>query len=259
MISDKATFQEQGYLIVPQFFSQDELAPFYDEITRMGKKLVDDDFDFFKGSANFTPQNQSLFYDALRYLPALYRMSSSPRLLEFCRELGLDFPCVMGSCNMRLDRPNDSRHLFQWHQDTLYLLGSSNAVTIWVPFGQVNPKNGTISVIPGSHKQGIYPYKRISDKPVLEHIPLLQRDLALDCEIDETKEVVVNAGPGDLIIFYQMLLHRSLPNLSNNIRWTCQVRVADLFEEEFIKNRYPMGERTNIYFVNYEKPKTSVY
>lgn len=259
MMSNKSIFQEQGYLVVPQFFSKEELSSFYDEITLLGKKLIGEDFDFFKGSTHYTPEKQSQFYDALRYLPALYRMSSNTRLLEFCRTLGLEFPCVMGSCNMRMDRPQDSRHLFQWHQDTLYLLGSSNAVTIWLPFGPVDRHHGTISVIPGSHHHGLYPYKKISDKPVFEHIPLLQRDLALDWEVDESQEVVVEAGPGDLIIFYQMLLHRSLPNLSDKIRWTCQIRVADLFEEEFIKNRYPMGERTNIYYVNYEKPKTGVH
>jgi hypothetical protein len=244
-------FEKDGYVRVKGFLSEEEIRPFYEEITAIGRRLVGPDFDFWKGSALFTPENQSLLYDALRYLPALYLTSSNPRLLELCRSVGIEFPAVMGSCNMRLDRPGDGTHLFKWHQDTLYLLGSSNAVTIWIPLGRVDAHYGTIAVIPGSHTNGVYPFKKISDKEVFAHVPLFQRDLALDVTVDERSEVVLEAAPGDIVIFRQMLLHRSLPNVSDSIRWTCQVRIADLFEEAFIEDHFPMGERTNIYYSRY--------
>jgi len=248
---DRARFERDGFLQLPGFLSRDDLKPFHAEISALGRKPVASDFDLFGGSSHFTPENQSLFYDALRYLPCVYRLSASTKIVELCRALGLDFPCVMGSCNMRMDRPNDAKHLFRWHQDTLYLLGSSNAVTIWVPLGKVDRHHGSVGVIPGSHQDGVYPFRKISDKEVTPHVPLLQRDLSLDHRVDERQEVVIEGDAGDVFVFYQMLLHRSHPNLSDKIRWTCQIRMADLFEEEFIRNRYPMGERTNIYHANY--------
>ena len=246
----RAQFETQGYLHIKNFLSSEELHLFFDEITAIGRRLIHSDFSFYENSPHFTPENQSLLYDALRYLPALYRTSSSQKMLDLCRDLGIEFPSVMGSCNMRIDRPADAKHLFKWHQDTLYLLGSSNAITVWIPLGKVDREHGTIAVIPGSHKAGVYPYKKISDKPVFEHVPLLQRDLALDVAVDETKEVVIDGDAGDVIVFYQLLLHRSLPNLSDKIRWTCQVRIADLFEQRFIDSKFPMGERTNIYYTD---------
>jgi hypothetical protein len=73
----------------------------------------------------------------------------------------------------------------------------------------------------------------------------------LDFDVDESQEVGIEGDASDVIVICQMPPHRSLPNLSDRIRWTCQDRIADLFEGEFIRNRHPMGERTNIYQVKY--------
>ena len=151
-----------------------------------------------------TPAQQSLLYDRLKYLPALSRLSASKSVLGFCKELGLGMPSLMGSSNMRLDKPGDDRHLFAWHQDTLYLLGSTNAVTIG-PARQRELIRGTIQVIPGSHKLGILPFKRISDKPILKNLPFLQRDLALDVDVSEEPHTMI-ATRGDVVVFKQMLL-----------------------------------------------------
>ena len=177
-------------------------------------------------------------------------MSGSPAIHALCRDLGLKHPSLMGCCNMRLDRPQDEKHLFAWHQDTVYLLGSVNAVTVWVPLQDVDLHHGTIQVIPGSHKRGLHPFRRISTKVIAPYVPFLQRDIELDGAVAD-EAVTIEAKRGDVIVFKQMLLHRSTPNLSNQIRWTTQLRVTDLSDPEYRRQHFPTGDRTNVFYVDY--------
>lgn len=249
--AQKAFFDENGYIILRQFFDVSLFNEIKLEINQIGKLIVGEKFDFETYQPDLiTPQKQSQLYDRLHYLPCLSRLSGNLELLAACRELGLHLPVLMGCCNMRYDRPHDSRHLFDWHQDTLYLLGSANAVTAWIPFGRVDEEHGTIQVIAGSHKYGIYPYKKISDKKVEEQRQFLQRDLSIDMEIEQSP-VTVKASCGDVVIFKQMLLHRSLPNVSNKVRWTAQIRISDLTYPGFLEAGCPTGDKKNIFYQNY--------
>lgn len=221
------------------------------EITQVGKFIVGDGFTFDQYLPDLvTPLKQSQLYDRLHYLPCLSRLSGNEILLEACRQLGIELPVLMGCCNMRYDRPHDERHLFDWHQDTIYLLGSVNAVTLWIPFGPVDAYHGTVQLIPGSHHAGIHPFKKISDKPVEEQRQFLQRDLSIDKKVME-EPITVTAELGDVLIFKQMALHRSLPNQSDQVRWTAQVRISDLNAPGFLEAGCPTGDKQNIFYQSY--------
>ncbi len=248
---DTAQFDRDGYVVFRNFWRNGELEELQTQLDDLGRLIVGPNFCSVDASHyELTPETQSLLYDRLRYLPALSRMSGSPVIHEMCRDLGMQHPSLMGCCNMRMDRPNDERHLFAWHQDSVYLLGSFNAVTVWIPLQEVNHRMGTIQVIPGSHKAGLAPFKRISDKAVAPYVPMLQRDIALDREVKE-EPVTITANRGDIVVFKQMLLHRSTPNLGGQVRWTVQLRVTDLSDPEYRRQRFPTGDRTNVFFVDY--------
>jgi len=151
---------------------------------------------------------------------------------------------------MRLDKPHDDRHLFAWHQDSVYLFGSVNAITVWVPLQDVDLDHGTIQVIPGSHRSGLLPFKRISDKVIAPYVPMLQRDISLANSVTG-EQVTIEAKRGDIVVFKQMLLHRSTANLRDQIRWTAQLRITDLSDPDYLRQRFPTGDKTNIFFVDY--------
>ena len=67
-------------------------------------------------------------------------------LVERVKELLFDMPA-----------PGDDEHLFHWHQDFTYLLGSPNAVTIWIPLTEANETRGSVEIVPHSHRQGVLP------------------------------------------------------------------------------------------------------
>ena len=254
MISEKdlVNFENDGYVILRNFIENKWLQDVKTDIEELGKIVLGQNFSF----ENFleiecSEIQQSLIYDRLKYCPSLHRISSNERIMSLCKSIGLNTPHLMGCCNMRMDKPN-GKHLFDWHQDSLYLLGSLNAITIWFPISnKVDSYHGTIEVIPGSHKKGILPFKKISDKPIEEYIPFYQRDLNLDMEVLD-KPVLIEAEFGDCVIFKQMLLHRSTQNFSNEIRWTGQLRITDLSCEIYRREKFPTGDKTNIFFVNYD-------
>lgn len=245
-------FHRDGFVVIRDFFKgQPALDEVRAEITEIGRLIAGDEFRFDAFDRNFiTKEKQSLLYDRLHYLPSLSRLSGNQALHDAMVVLGMKHPVLMGCCNMRYDVPRDARHLFDWHQDSIYLLGSLNAVTIWIPFGPVNEHHGSIEVVPGSHTQGIYPFKKISEKPVMENIPFLQRDLAIDYDVQETP-VAVTGGLGDIVVFNQMVLHRSTPNTSTRPRWTAQIRMSDLGCSWFVDNKCPTGDKKNIFYYSY--------
>lgn len=244
-------FEENGYIVLRDFWQGGELDALQAQLDELGKLVVGPSFSSVdQSSYSMSAEQQSLLYDRLKYLPALSCMSGSPAIRNMCCEFGLQHPSLMGCCNMRLDKPHDARHLFAWHQDSVYLLGSVNAVTVWVPLQDVDLHHGTIQVIAGSHRNGLAPFKRISDKVIAPYVPMLQRDLSLADEVTD-EPVTIEAKRGDIVVFKQMLLHRSTPNFSDQIRWTAQLRITDLADPDYRRQRFPTGDRTNIFYVDY--------
>lgn len=253
MIDEKIRkqYDEEGFVVLKNALGIEVLDEIKEEVIQVGKFIVGEKFEFDIYNPDLvTPAKQSALYDRLHYLPSLTRLSGNKQLLQICRDLGIEIPILMGCDNMRYDRPHDSKHLFEWHQDTLYLLGSVNAVTIWIPFGPVDLHHGTIEVIPGSHKNGLYPFKKISDKTIEENRQFLQRDLSIDYEVTD-EALAVTANYGDIVVFKQMLLHKSCPNYSNRVRWSAQVRITDFGAPEFLEQGCPTDDKKNIFYQNY--------
>jgi ectoine hydroxylase-related dioxygenase (phytanoyl-CoA dioxygenase family) len=191
------------------------------------------------------------FYIALRYLPSITQLASSPILLDLSRQLQLKIPAVMHSYNIRMDFPYVDKFLFHWHQDITYLLGSKKSLTYWIPLSHVNEINGSVELIEKSHLGGLFPfhYSGLESTPP-KYKSMSPSDIKLNQE-HEKSGVIVTANPGDLVIFSQFILHRSTPNRSNIMRWVAQVRHSDLADSEFRDAGYPFGDMTNIFDTKY--------
>ena len=245
-------FNRDGHMIIRQFFKGNEIFSAREEIEQLGRSFTPD-FSFENAAqfiSEFSDEIRGTFYRGLRYLATPTQMACHPRLLALSKELGLMMPAVMHSYNVRMDMPKDKNFLFHWHQDSTYLLGSVNALTYWIPMVPASPETGTISLIAGSHLNGIHPYRYTGDIDISSSKSLSPKEIYLLNDPEETG-VVVEAEPGDLVVFRQMLLHQSLPNPGNKVRWTIQVRHADLMEPDFRAAGYPLGDYTNIIKTNY--------
>ena len=132
-------------------------------------------------------------------------------------------------------RPKLPRHeasLVLWHQDAGYTaadrtstrsLGGLTAadlsmVNVWSPLVPARAENGCMQFIPGTHKLG-----------VVDHV---QREHYLEIIEDQIKPRLAEAvdvvcGPGDVVLFSNLLFHCGRPNVTDTVRWSLDWRYQD--------------------------------
>lgn len=250
--SDIALYRTNGYLIIRNFFS--DLTPLervMAEITQLGR-VFNPEFKMNVASHLLTmPKTErGNFYRGLRYLPSLTMLASSNLLTGTSRQLGLSIPAVMHSYNIRMDVPNEGQHLFHWHQDIAYLLGSLNSITYWLPLGKADAHHGGVSLISGSHLRGLAPVRYTREGEPSPTRVMSPKDLVL---IDEPTNAceAIDVQLGDLVVFSQLILHKSAPNHSDQVRWTIQIRHSDFGEARFAAAGFPFGDDTNLFHNDY--------
>ena len=90
----------------------------------------------------------------------------------------------------------------------------------WVPLDYAAADNGTISVIPRTHKLDLLPHT----PPEGEHVNY--GVFGVEGYDDHPDEVVVELNPGDGVFFHSKLLHRTGPNMSERHRRVLTVHYA---------------------------------
>ncbi len=119
--------------------------------------------------------------------------------------------------------PNDDRFDFKWHQESGSYAGYSNILTCWFPIlGPVNEIDGSMTLIPKSHKNGIRETFYVKKKSGLN-------DWTINLNPGEDRNAeIVKINPGDIVLFDSSVIHRSIANSGNRIRVTGIVRALDI-------------------------------
>jgi hypothetical protein len=108
-----------------------------------------------------------------------------------------------------------------WHQDTVALTRDADdtrMLTIWVAMTEATVENGCLMSIPGSHKGGTVqhcPGKRIAAEM---YVP--------DVLIGDRKPQSLPLAKGGVILFDKHNIHCSLPNRSEGLRWSFDLRYS---------------------------------
>jgi ectoine hydroxylase-related dioxygenase (phytanoyl-CoA dioxygenase family) len=145
-----------------------------------------------------------------RERPALRRMLFSPVMANIGR--ALLGPDVYFFFDQYVVKGPEEGLPFSWHQDSGYVVGNGGPVdhapylTCWCPLEDTTIENGTISIIPGSHREGILPHVRQSGT----------NDLVGPAS--EGRALTIEAHAGDVVAFSSLSLHASGPNRSNRQR-----------------------------------------
>ncbi len=101
---------------------------------------------------------------------------------------------------------------FSWHQDSGYVVGNGGPsdhapyLTCWCPLDDATAENGTVRVIPGSHRGGILPHARHVGTNDLVGAPA------------EAEGVIVEVPAGSVVAFSSLLLHATGANRSDRPR-----------------------------------------
>lgn len=103
-----------------------------------------------------------------------------------------------------------------WHQDNGVLLPSgdlSQILTVWFPLWDATEQNGCLQVIPRSHRQGLFTHcRRWNGLAIPDRLLRLEDGVPLPMK------------RGEVLFMTQLTCHGSLPNHSEEVRWSFDLR-----------------------------------
>ena len=150
--------------------------------------------------------------------PEMYRILVHPALLDVAADLlGTAEVSVHGIFNARPKLPDQVWTRTPWHQDAQYYrdAADSHVVSLWYPLQAVGEHNSCLQVAPRRHRGPLYDGHHDLETGFLGLSPQDRQDL---------QGVSVAMQPGDLLCFTQKTPHRALPNRSDAVRWSLDVR-----------------------------------
>jgi hypothetical protein len=160
--------------------------------------------------------------------PAVFRMLSNERLLDAAE-------CFVGPeiysnpvQHVRLKSPehvnpvNEATGAVQngvtpWHQDTGVVLpeaDETNMLTVWFPLTASTIDHGCLKVVPRSHHGGL-----------VRHCPGGPHGLEIPENLhDKAGAIPMPMERGDVLFLTRLTIHSSLPNISDEVRWSFDLR-----------------------------------
>lgn len=109
----------------------------------------------------------------------------------------------------------EGERVFPWHQDDAYTpVKPAPYLTCWLALNDATVENGCISVLPGSHKDGLRPHE--------------QTNLGLVGYSNdaEYQGELVPVKAGSVAVFWSLTLHKSGPNRSQGMRKAYVIQYA---------------------------------
>jgi len=233
---------EDGFVILRGAVPQERIQEAKDAITglvdEVAQKLYDagkitdmcKDVDFYHRVIKIEEQfpAASILLHKKGILPkGIQNLWGSPELLAIAKQiLG---PNVGGHpvWNLRVKLPQMEEHTVPWHQDNAYLDKSCWEVlqtTAWIALIDTNAKNGCLQVLRGGHRSGKM-CKHTCCVGGTWYVGLAEEEMKKTLDADIEHDVVTcEMKQGDVLLFNNLIPHRSLNNLSDEIRWSLDLR-----------------------------------
>ncbi len=161
----------------------------------------------------------------LPFLFNIWRLDVRFRAVAFDRRIATMARQLLGCDDVLLMEDNvvakvPGAGVVPWHQDLSYWpVDQPSVVTLWIALDNIEPRNGAMTVVPGSHR-------------TVEHLPVQFRDaatfmsehrpgvptLSQDPVADGRPVVIYQLRPGEAGFHHPLLWHGSTPNGSAEVR-----------------------------------------
>ncbi len=225
----KKQYSNNGYIKINNFLEKKDITKINNEFKKIIKVQLE---KFNKKSKNKklkelihlamknNPQIRKVTYDLIKYASSVRRIQSSETLLKILKNIGFKMPLSTDFPSVRVDISDEKKFLRGPHQDVGSVI-SKNCATIWIPLTEVNDRRGTVALYKNTHKQKLRKQIFISRENLINNEVSLQG-------VNLKSKIVINAKPGDLIIFDSFIVHESVPATEkNNIKLNIQFFVND--------------------------------
>ncbi|XP_022344797.2 uncharacterized protein LOC111137580 [Crassostrea virginica] len=236
-------FFEEGYILVEDFFdTETELDPVREAINTLvddlAKKLYDagkikklyKEFGFFERLTKIEEEfpGANIILHKTGKLPQAFRnLWANDKLLNVIEQLiGPDI-ATSPVWNLRTKIPKNNATIVPWHQDSGYFDNQSYEVmipTAWIPLLDTDDFNGGMQVAKKGHRTG-----RVATHQCCWgntwYVMLEEEEMKKTLGVDIDNDVITCPVPyGGMLLFNNLTPHRSLPNISKQIRWALDLR-----------------------------------
>lgn len=227
----KDQYANDGFLVVPEILSEDEIARFKARAREIaqgvnipagGEKMLVRDVRVARGEVQVDDPEMGLWklLNPGHFDKLFFDYPSTPKLLDTVE--GLIGPDIQAFLLMMIYKPPGFADEHPYHQDAMYFpFGPHDSIVgTWAPLDFAAADNGTLCVIPGSHKLDVLPHFPPEGENVNFGI------FGVQGYENHPDEIVLELKPGDCAFFHARTLHRTGPNTSNRHRRVLTVHYA---------------------------------
>ena len=231
-MKDKIFFEEQGYLIKTNFFTdKTDILACFDEISSNNLEVVEMLQNISKSpifdKKTFAIESGNLKYlaNANIFFKSINKLITS-RVQSFAENL-LDEDVYLDAVELHQKIPGAS--LTPPHQDNFYFcLKNGKSLTAYIPLNEQSKKNGALSVFPKSHLNDFPHYQ--SD------VVGFSSGIELNCLADfDSSDYILK--PGDLSLHHCNIVHSAPPNNSDKPRVNIALRFKGV-SDRISKKKY---------------------
>lgn len=244
-------YQRDGFLHIKNVIPQSTISSYVESIKALIKARAQsenieleksDDIDTLFNS--LCKANRKLggdIYDHVKELPEFTQMMSHENILGVAKKILTKntVQIATSQCVFRIDRPEEDKYGFGWHQDYWYNCLTPDAVTCWYPLTEVTQNEGALQLLRGSHSK-LLPVEVPDPNNSAGNMALIFK-FPDSYKMNEADIITAPVKPGDALFFHSYLLHKSGLNRSNRSRWSVQYRYADFLSEEYTKRGWRHG------------------
>ena len=188
------------------------------------KAVYDAGLDYFQPLDISLPPEQITPDTPMHAGEAVFRLMTDPHLLDMVESiLG---PEITSNPIQHVRIKPPSSQLYEneirahightdWHQDravTLEEADQTRMVTVWLAVTDATVENGCLQVIPKSHRN-----------PMLPHCPNPQLSIPFS-QFNPNDAQPLPVRSGGIILFHPLTIHSSLCNVSEDVRWSFDLR-----------------------------------
>jgi len=248
--ADVERYADEGYLLLRNVFSAEEMAALRDEADRLLQRTDLIDVDNLRCRWQSHVASGECLFECFDPVIDLGRqcagIARDERVLRVLAAIYGDTACLFK--DKLIFKPPGAKG-YGLHQDYIsWPTFPRSFATVLVPIDAAGPENGATEVFPGSHRHGY-----LSPEDGMYHeLPATS--------VDESRGVVLELEPGDIAVFGCLMPHRSAPNrssgprrqlyLSYNARQDGGERRGAHYREfhDWLRARYAEYGKTAVYF-----------
>jgi phytanoyl-CoA hydroxylase len=235
-------YNENGFVVIENFFERSLLRDFKNDVENIIEahfkkaKLSKATDDYLTQGIlqleNVDHDFVASVYDTIHQSPSFYRIcgyKKTSQLINMLLEKSIENALYGFTNRCRIDPPNDNRRTYDWHQEVFYTIPKSRFIQTWAPLiFDTTIQNGTIEVIPKSHRNGTLPqtWNEFEDRAT----QIIVTPEAIKGFIKTPLEMRV----GEMLLFSPCLVHRSGNNLSDQVRYSLVGMYHDVTNPSFM-------------------------